>query len=148
MGKEIERKFLVRDSSYKDMAATHIEIRQGYLSRAKEATVRVRTFGCRAYITVKGPSHGAVRSEWEYEIPVSDALEMLREVAVGSVLEKTRYIVDFRGYKWEIDEFHGGHRGLVTAEVELPSEDTEFDRPGFVGEEVTGDPRYYNSNLS
>lgn len=73
---------------------------------------------------------------------------MLREVAVGSVLEKTRYIVDFRGYKWEIDEFHGGHRGLVTAEVELPSEDTEFDRPGFVGEEVTGDPRYYNSNLS
>ena len=130
------------------MAATHIEIRQGYLSRAREATVRVRTFGSRAYITVKGPSHGAVRSEWEYEIPAADALEMLHEVAVGSVLEKTRYIVDFRGYKWEIDEFHGSHLGLVTAEIELPSEDAEFDKPGFVGEEVTGDPRYYNSNLS
>ena len=148
MAKEIERKFLVTDSSYRDMARESIEIRQGYLSRAKEATVRVRTFGPKAYITVKGPNCGAVRSEWDYPVPVSDALDMLSEVTQGDILEKTRYIVDYRGHCWEVDEFHGKHCGLVTAEIELPDADEPFDLPPFAGEEVTGDPRYYNSNLS
>lgn len=148
MGKEIERKFLVRNDSYKKMATRCIEIRQGYLSRAKEATVRVRTCGEKAFLTVKGPNAGAVRSEWEYLIPTADALEMLREIAQGKVIEKTRYIIDYRGQTWEVDEFHGCHQGLVTAEIELPSEDAPFSRPDFIGEEVTGDPRYYNSNLS
>lgn len=148
MGKEIERKFLVTNDSYKEMATRCIEIRQGYLSRAKEATVRVRTYGGKAFLTVKGPNAGAVRNEWEYPVPTTDALEMLREVAQGNVIEKTRYIIDYRGRTWEVDEFHGCHQGLVTAEIELPSEDAPFLRPDFIGEEVTGDLRYYNSNLS
>lgn len=148
MGKEIERKFLVHNNSFKELAVRKIEIRQGYLSRAREATVRVRIFGEEAFLAVKGPNSGAVRSEWEYRIPVSDALEMLREVAQGRIIEKTRYIVEYDGHKWEIDEFHGCHNGLVTAEIELPCEDTQFTVPEFVGEEVTGDARYYNSNLS
>ena len=148
MVKEIERKYLVIDDSYRDMAIRRVGIMQGYLSTRKEATVRVRLCGDCGYITVKGPNSGAVRDEWEYAVPADDAREMLTRLATGIVVDKTRHIVEFDGLTWEIDEFHGALSGLVVAEVELPSEDTAVALPRFVGQEVTGDPRYYNSNLA
>lgn len=147
MAKEIERKFLVKDSSYRHMASSSSHIEQGYLSRDPEATVRVRVRDDRAFLTVKGRNHGMVRDEWEYPIPVGDARIMLRRCARGSILQKRRYLVPFEGFTWEVDEFGGDHAGLVVAEVELPSADTVAPLPPFVGEEVTGDHHYYNSNL-
>ncbi len=148
MAKEIERKFLVCNDSYRDMATIRIPILQGYISRRPEGTVRVRIFGDKAYITVKGKNRGCIRSEWEYEIPIADAQAMLAEVTEGSILEKERLVVPYQGHQWEIDVFHGRFEGLVTAEIELPDEYETFETPSFIGEEVTGDPRYFNSNLS
>lgn len=147
MAKEIERKFLVKDRSFVDMATEAVDIEQGYLSRRVDATVRVRIYGNCGKLTVKGANCGAVRNEWEYDIPVADASEMLRNCAEGSVLRKTRYIVPFGGFVWEVDFFHGNHEGLAVAEIELPDENASFPLPPFVGKEVTGDPAYYNSNL-
>lgn len=147
MGKEIERKFLVKDSSYKDLAIESFELRQGYLSRNPDATVRVRISGDKAWLTVKSRNKGAERGEWEYCIPASDASEMF--ALCEGTIEKRRWIVDAgSGLRWEVDEFEGRHKGLVVAEIELPTEDTSFTLPSFVGEEVTGDPRYYNSVLA
>ncbi len=148
MGKEIERKFLVCNDSYVGMAGDSCDIKQGYLSVVPEATVRVRTFGQRAYLTVKGKNKGIIRDEWEYEIPYSDACEMLARCCGDNVLEKTRYIVPWHGRVWEVDVFRGRLAGLVMAEVELPATGTEVDLPPFAGREVSGDPRYYNSALS
>lgn len=148
MAKEIERKFLVTDDSYRDMSARSVEVMQGYLSTRKEATVRVRIWGDCGYLTVKGANAGAVRDEWEYAVPVADAREMLERLASGTVIAKTRHIVEYGGRTWEVDEFHGSLSGLVVAEVELPSESAAVELPPFVGQEVTGDPRYYNSNLA
>lgn len=148
MAKEIERKFLVSDGSYADLSVSHSRMRQSYLSDRPEATVRVRISGERAMLTVKGPNSGAVRDEWEWPIPVDDAEEMLSRLVLGRSIDKTRYIVPYGGQRWEIDEFHGPLEGLVVAEVELPSADTVIEFPPFVGREVTGDPAYYNSNLS
>lgn len=147
MAKEIERKFLVTDSSYRTMASAERHIVQGYLSRDPRATVRVRIADGRAWLTVKGRNDGAVRDEWEYEIPLSDARDMLSRCATGRVIEKTRYIVDYDGRRWEVDEFGGELRGLTVAEIELTSADEQPELPPFVGDEVTGDPRYYNSAL-
>lgn len=120
---------------------------QAYLNRDPKATVRVRIVNGNAFLTVKGKNAGALRDEWEYEIPVSDARGMIARCASGRVIEKTRFIVPFEGFNWEVDEFGGDLQGLVVAEVELPAEDTQFALPQFIGEEVTGDPRYYNSSL-
>lgn len=147
MAKEIERKFLVKNTDYKSLSINRFCICQGYLSRKVESTVRVRIKDERAFLTVKGRTMGMSRSEWEYEIPVDEARAMLQECAEGTVLSKTRYIVPFEGLTWEIDEFHAAHEGLVLAEVELESEEAPVMLPSFVGEEVTGDSRYYNSNL-
>lgn len=147
MAKEIERKFLVKNSTFRELSTTATRIKQGYLSRLPEATVRVRIAGNRAFLTVKGKNHGCVRDEWEYAVPVADAEAMLDRCAQGSVISKTRYIVPDGAYNWEIDEFHGTHEGLVVAEIELPHAEATFDRPDFIGEEVTGNPAYYNSNL-
>lgn len=147
MAKEIERKFLVIDDSYRTMAAESRHIIQAYLSRDPRATVRVRIIESEARLTVKGLNEGAVRDEWEYKIPLDDAREMIERCASGAIIEKTRYIVDFDGYRWEIDEFGGSHSGLVVAEIELSSADSVFALPPFAGEEVTGDPHYYNSSL-
>jgi len=147
MAKEIERKFLVKNSSFKALAANVCRIRQGYLSRTPEATVRVRIADGKAFLTVKGKNRGAVRDEWEYSIPVSDADEMLQRCTPGRILDKTRYVVPFGGDTWEIDEFHGDLSGLIVAEIELTAADATFGIPDFIGEEVTGDARYYNSNL-
>ena len=146
MGLEIERKFLVKNDSFKDIAISHSNIRQGYLSREPERTVRIRIKDDRGFITVKGKNSGAVRLEFEYEIPFADAEKMLG-LCSGKILDKTRYNVKFGGYLWEIDVFHGLDEPLTVAEIELPSADASFEIPDFIGEEVTGNPRYYNSML-
>lgn len=143
---EIERKFLVKDSGFKDMASLRVDICQGYLSRVPERTVRVRRLDDKGFITVKSKNTGAVRHEFEYQVPVEDALEMLR-MCEPPIIEKSRYIVEYDGLTWEVDEFHGAKEGLIVAEVELQAEDQQFNLPPFIGKEVTGDPAYYNSNL-
>ena len=144
MAKEIERKFLVISSSYRALASSSFRIRQGYLSTNPASTVRVRTKGDQGYITVKGITSGATRNEWEYEIPLKDAEEMLKLTEEGTVIDKTRFIVG----RWEVDEFHGHLDGLVVAEIELTDENESFGLPDFIGREVTGDARYYNSVLA
>ncbi len=148
MGKEIERKFLVRDESYRQMASDVVEIKQGYISMRPAGTVRVRLKGNDAYLTVKGLNDGAVRDEWEYRISVEDARQMLERVTEGTVISKKRYMVNYEGHTWEVDEFAGDLAGLVVAEVELKSIDEPVPMPDFIGEEVTGDSRYYNSTLA
>lgn len=148
MAKEIERKYLVKDDSYKGMATGIVEIAQGYLSTDPDRTVRIRIIGENANITVKTRNHGAERNEWEYEIPADEAKEILEEACVGFI-SKTRYLIpESHGLMWEVDEFHGANEGLKVAEIELPAPDAAFSLLPFVGEEVTGDPAYYNSNLS
>lgn len=148
MAKEIERKFLVKDRSYREMAVRSHHIVQGYISTRPEGTVRVRIKDEQAYLTVKGLTVGATRDEWEYGITTADARAMLERCTEGNVIDKTRYIVNHDGRTWEVDEFNGALSGLVVAEIELPSEDTAISLPAFVGNEITDDPRYYNSALS
>lgn len=148
MALEIERKFLVTNSEYRANAVGIKTIAQGYLCTDPDTTVRVRIAGEQAFVTIKSRNCGAVRGEWEYEIPLADARELLA-CCGGRTIEKTRYLVPGAdGLMWEVDEFGGRHAGLVVAEIELPAEDAPFCRPAFVGEEVTGNPAYYNSVLS
>lgn len=148
MAKEIERKFLVADDGYKALASRRIEMAQGYLAAGERATVRVRIAGNRGFLTVKGPTRGCERDEWEYEVPVDEARAMLG-LAVFPPLEKTRWIVPGPdGAVWEVDEFHGRLAGLTVAEIELCDSCAGFSLPHFAGREVTGDPRYYNSMLA
>lgn len=147
MAKEIERKFLVKDDTYKALATRSCIMAQGYLSTDIDATVRVRVCGASAWLTVKSRNRGAVRDEWEYAIPLADACQMLR-ICKGKVIEKTRYYVPSGDLTWEVDEYNGVHDGLVVAEIELPDANHPVTLPLFIGEEVTGDPRYYNSTLS
>jgi len=146
MPKEIERKFLVKGDAWRGKAVGK-RYRQGYLSLVKERTVRVRTVDDKGFITVKGLSVGASRSEYEYEIPVTDANEMLDRLCERPLIEKTRYRIPMSGVVWEVDEFAGENRGLIVAEVELESEDQALTVPEWIGREVTADPRYYNANL-
>lgn len=151
MAQEIERKFLVKDDSYKAEAFKATRITQGYLCSAPERTVRVRVKGDKGFITVKGIGNasGASRFEWEKEIPVEDARALL-ELAEPGVIDKTRYLVKAADgtHTWEVDEFHADNEGLTVAEMELTDENEAFARPDWLGEEVTGDARYYNSALS
>ena len=145
---EIERKFLVRkDGSYKAMASSHSHIRQGYMA-CKGATVRIRLRDDKAYLTIKGPSRngGMSRFEFEREILVEEADEMFK-LCVGGVIDKTRWIVPYEGHIFEVDEFHGINDGLLFAEVELKTEDEHFEKPPFLGPEVTGNRHFYNSHL-
>ena len=146
MGKEIERKFIVSGDAYKSLAKG-VLYRQGYLSSDMGKSVRVRVFNDRGYLTVKGPSMGATRLEYEYEIPANEANEMLEYLCERPIIEKFRYKFQFEGFTWEIDEFLGENEGLIIAEIELPDENTVFKKPDWVGREVTGDPKYLNSNL-
>jgi len=141
---EIERKYLVSGNKWKQ--GKPVRICQGYLNRDKERTVRVRISGEKAFLTIKGMNIGATRAEYEYEIPVSHAVELLK-ICDGPVLEKNRYVVVCDGLKWDVDEFLSENIGLVVAEVELTSADQSFNCPQWLGQEVTDDPRYYNSNL-
>jgi CYTH domain-containing protein len=144
MGKEIERKFLVKDDSWRKVKG--LKFRQGYLSSVKERTVRVRTKEDKGYLTIKGIAVGATRLEFEYEIPREDA-DALLDLCEQPLIEKNRYRIEHEEFVWEVDEFFGENEGLIVAEIELASEDQDFPRPDWVGEEVTGDPRYFNANL-
>jgi len=144
MAMEIERKFLVTGMRWKQ--GTGEGLTQGYLNRDKERTIRVRLTGDKAFLTIKGIAKNISRTEFEYEIPVSDA-EHLLKLCDGPLIQKTRYTVIHDGNRWEIDEFLGENEGLVIAEIELEKADQQFERPGWVGQEVSGDPRYFNSNL-
>ena len=146
MAKEIERKFLVKGDAWRSLAEG-VSYRQGYLNSQKERTVRIRTVGEKAYLTVKGPTRGVTRTEFEYEIPYEDCLAMLEELAEKPIIEKKRYRLPAGSYVWEADEFFGVNEGLILAEIELPSEDAVFEKPDWIGEEVSGDPRYFNSSL-
>jgi CYTH domain-containing protein len=142
---EIERKFLVLGDAWR--SAPHRYICQGYLNRDKGRTVRVRIAGEDAWLTIKGPSNGAVRAEFEYAVPVEDARQMLA-LCERPLIEKNRHLVQHQGHTWEVDEFLGDNAGLVVAEIELESEQEAFELPAWVGAEVTQDARYFNSNLA
>lgn len=146
MGIEIERKFLVRDDSWKALGRGAL-LRQGYLSSAAERIVRVRIEGDVAMLTIKGRSSGATRGEWEYPIPLADAQDFLDRLCERPIIEKKRYRIAHEGMTWEVDEFLGENAGLVVAEIELETEDQAFAKPAWVGEEVTQDTRYFNANL-
>ena len=147
MPQEIERKFLVT-GEYKSQAYAQNHIVQGYISSAQGRTVRVRIRDDKGYLTIKGASNesGTSRYEWEKEIPLNEAEELMRICEPG-IIDKTRYLVRSGKHVFEVDEFYGGNDGLVVAEVELASEDEPFEKPAFIGREVTGDIRYYNSQL-
>lgn len=147
MAQEIERKFLV-NGDFKSDAFKAIRITQGYLSSVPERTVRVRVKGDKGFITIKGIGNasGASRFEWEKEIPVEDVKALL-EICEPGVIDKTRYLVKAGEHTYEVDEFYGDNEGLTVAEVELSDENEAFDKPSWLGEEVTGDAKYYNSML-
>lgn len=146
MPEEIERKFLVTGDGWRE-AAVGTRFRQGFLSTEPERTVRVRVAGARGSITVKGKTVGAKREEFEYEIPLQDVERMLDGLCKRPFIEKVRYTLSVGRHVWEIDVFEGENAGLVVAEIELGSEDEAFEKPDWAGEEVTDDPRYFNSNL-
>jgi len=143
---EIERKFLLTSDAWRGLGPS-TAYRQGYLSTVKERTVRVRVAGDQGTITIKGITRGAIRTEFEYSIPLADANAMLDELCEKPLVEKTRHVVEVDGTTWEIDEFAGVNSGLIIAEVELDSVDQEITHPEWVGAEVTDDPRYFNANL-
>ncbi|MBA3498733.1 MAG: CYTH domain-containing protein [Myxococcota bacterium] len=145
MAKEIERKFLV-DHTWKP-PGNGTAFEQGYLSSVEERVVRVRIEGDKAKLTIKGKTKGVTRTELEYEVPVDDARVMLDGLCEKPVIVKRRHLVEHAGKKWEVDVFGGDNAGLVIAELELASEDEAFEKPDWVREEVSHDPRYYNSNL-
>lgn len=148
MAVEIERKFLVHGESWKEGATAKLYC-QGYLSRDKNRTVRVRRVGTQGFITVKGATvHGCSRSEYEYEIPLHDAQKLLDTLCYHPLIEKYRYLVGFGGMVWEVDEFLGANSPLVVAEIELASVGQQFEKPVWLAEEVTADVRYFNSSLS
>ena len=147
MAQEIERKFLVK-GEFKSEAYSQSHIVQGYISSARGRTVRVRVRDEKGYLTIKGASNasGTSRYEWEKEISLDEALELMKLCEPG-IIDKNRYLVKSGRHTFEVDEFYGENQGLILAEVELASEDESFEKPQFIGEEVTGDLRYYNSNL-
>ncbi len=147
MGVEIERKFLVKDDSWRK-GATGVLYRQGYMLNESQRTVRIRIAGEQAFLTIKGATQGATRQEFEYPIPVEDARVLLDHFCPPPHIEKYRYTIEYAGHTWEIDEFLGENAGLIIAEVELSREDEAIRFPPWLGEEVTHDSRYFNANLS
>lgn len=148
MGQEIERKFLLRSAAWRDEVERSERIAQGYLARDDRRAVRVRLQGEQAHLNIKYSIDGIHRLEYEYPIPLADARELLERVALRPLIDKTRHLLRRGGHLWEIDEFHAENAGLVVAEIELGSADEEFERPDWLGTEVSEDARYYNSNLS
>lgn len=148
MAQEIERKFLVKDNSYREKAFSSSHIKQGYICSARGRTVRIRIRDGKGYLTIKGASDssGISRYEWEREIPLQEAEELM-SLCEPDMIDKTRFLVRVGQHVFEVDEFYGENQGLVVAEVELGSENEDFERPDFLGEEVTGQVKYYNSFL-
>ncbi len=145
MGKEIERKYLVKGEAWKELGEG-VLYRQGYLNSLKERVVRARTMGPKAALTIKGITVGATRLEFEYDIPMDDCNQLL-DLCEQPIIEKIRYVIDWEGVTWEVDEFFGVNAGLVVAEVELEDVNQQISFPPWIGDEVTDDPRYFNSNL-
>lgn len=148
MGVEVERKYLVDGDSWRAAVTQSTRIVQGYLADTGPAVVRVRVRGEHAYLTIKGTSNGISRSEFEYEIPVDDALDMLGELSSGPVIDKVRHLVPVGRHTWEVDVFAGDNAPLIMAEVELSAPDEQFEHPGWLGREVSDDQRFYNVNLA
>lgn len=146
MAQEIERKFLVVNHDWRNLAQG-ILYRQGYLCTTAERTVRVRVVGEQAYLTVKGLTQGVSRTEFEYETPLTDANQMLDFLCEKPIIEKFRYKISFANFIWEVDEYLGENHGLIVAEVELTHENQELVLPSWIGKEVSDDIRYYNANL-
>jgi len=147
MGIEIERKFLLKDDSWRQQADAGTRYRQGYLIGAKQASVRVRIEGDKAYLNIKSMTLGVTRQEYQYPLPLNEAQELLDSLCEKPLVEKTRYKIQHAGHEWEIDVFTGENAGLVVAEVELQTEQESLSLPSWVGVEVSADPRYYNVNL-
>ncbi len=147
MAKEIELKFLLRDDSWRDLVSEEISMRQGFLCDGFERSMRVRTENDKAFLNIKSSTDGIHRLEYEYQIPFDEAQEMLDSIALQPLIEKVRYLIPAGEYEWEIDRFSGENEGLVVAEIELPSIDTDFERPPWLGKEVSDDFRYYNVSL-
>lgn len=147
MSYEIERKFLVSDDGWRGAADDGARMRQGYLAGGTWGSVRVRLSGAVAHLNIKGATVGATRREFEYAIPTADAEVLLDELCSGPLIEKTRYRVRHAGHLWEVDVFAGDNAGLVVAEIELDAADEAFDKPAWLGDEVTDEPRYYNVSL-
>lgn len=148
MGNEIERKFLVKSNRWREEVASSLSLRQGYLLRGTGTAIRVRVQDGRAELNIKSTQDGIHRLEFEYQIPLEDGEELLDRIALPPLIEKTRHLVRRGDHVWEIDEFFGANAGLIVAEIELASADEAFDRPDWLGREVSTDPRYYNSSLS
>lgn len=146
MPKEIERKFLVVNESWR-MQNEGVLYQQGYLYAEKSHSVRIRTANGRGFLAIKGETHGSFRDEFEYEIPFEDADKLLQNFCKKPLIEKKRYTIEYEGLIWEVDEFGGENNGLVVAEVELSNENQKVKMPDWVGKEVTGNPKYYNVNL-
>jgi CYTH domain-containing protein len=144
---EIERKFLLKSDTWRDISTKSMDIRQGYLVRQTDCAIRIRVTNDQAFITIKSKTVGAKRHEFEYPIPQSDANELLEHICRQPLIEKRRYMVQHAGLCWEIDEFFGANKGLILAEVELDELEKEIDIPAWVGQEVTDDPKYFNANL-
>ena len=148
MGRECERKYLVRRDLWHPDPARGVRYRQGYLSSDPARIVRVRIAGDQGFLTIKGLTTGIERAEFEYAIPLADAAFMLDQLCTRPLVEKVRHRIDYAGRTWEVDEFEGDNAGLVVAEVELPAPDAPVQLPPWVGREVSDDPRYFNSNLA
>ena len=147
-GLEIERKFLVKGNGYRQQAYGQSHIKQGYISSSHGRTVRVRIRDERGYLTIKGPSENGGLSRYEFEKEITlDEAEQLMKLCEPGIIDKTRYLVKSGKHTFEVDEFFGENEGLVIAEVELGAEDESYEKPDFIGQEVTGDRRYYNSHL-
>ncbi|ULJ60536.1 CYTH domain-containing protein [Wielerella bovis] len=144
---EIERRFLLKTDTWREHASAPKTLQQGYLSVEKERTIRVRIVGEQAWLTLKGYISDATRSEFEYEIPLADA-QMMMDTLCPFKIQKNRYLVEYSGYTFEIDEFFGDNAPLILAELELPSEDTDYPRPDWLGEEITADGRFTNAYIS
>jgi len=144
MGIEIERKFLVVNDGWRKDVIAETRLKQGYLANQERASVRVRIAGQQAHLNIKSATLGIRRSEFEYEIPLTDAAEMLEQVAIRPFIDKTRYRVKCGEHLWEVDLFHGENEGLIVAEIELEAEDEGFKLPEWAGEEVSDDARYFN----
>lgn len=144
---EIERKFLLSNDKWRDEVVRSSRIRQGYMGKIDKASVRIRVQGEKANINIKSATLSIRRMEYEYEIPLDEAEEMLDQLCNQPQIDKTRFIVEQGKHVWEIDEFYGDNQGLIVAEVELGSEDEEVIKPDWLGDEVTSDPRYYNVSL-
>ena len=146
MSREIERKFLLRDDRWRALGQG-VTMRQGYLSTDPDRVVRVRIAGDAAFLTIKSRMVGVTRGEWEYPLPLDEAQTLLASVCLQPIIDKLRYRIAHAGMVWEVDEFFGENAGLIVAEIELAAEDQAFDKPDWIGAEVTHDARYFNSNL-